>query len=415
MNKEKFFQLIEKYHSPAGRYNYYPRISQWKNNSTVEQWYSEVSDYSGDLDLYIHIPFCEKFCHFCGCNVKIAQKDDAKNLYIEKLIHEWTTYKKDPRDIKNIFIGGGTPNSLTLSQFKKLFDGLGLKNESKITLSIEADPREINIEKFLFLKSYGLSSVSLGLQDVDKDVLNIIGRPTDLETVKDSINFLSTLDLENLSLDMLYGLPKQGELSLTKFKGLLEEIEITAISLYPFANVPWFQDFYPLWEESKPSVQRKYEHYFELSSLLENNGFKTISFGHFFKSDSKFYKAFVENKLTRSIMGHSINKSPVLLGLGVSAISSGPKSLKQNEKIYENYLFQDIGAQSIHTKGQSEENLEDFFISLSSKTMFTTNLQIDDELISDGIITKENDNYRVTDLGRHFVQHIAKSIEKNIL
>jgi oxygen-independent coproporphyrinogen-3 oxidase len=414
MRRDHFFQLIEKYHSPAGRYNYYPRISGWSNELSNDQWRLEVKEYSGPLDLYIHIPFCEKFCHFCGCNVKIAQKLESQNKYLDKLVTEWKSYDKPTSDIRNIFIGGGTPNSLSIEQFKFLFAGLGLEDNfsDQVNLSIEADPRKINKETFKLLKSFGLNSISLGLQDLSQDVLNIIGRPTQLEEVYENLAFLKELEIETISVDLLYGLAGQSDESLSNLKYLLEKNLINSVSLYPFANVPWFKDFYPLWEEKKPTVLEKYEHYFQMASILEEFKFIPVSFGHFFKKNSAMDKAFEASELRRTIMGHSANRSELLIGLGVSAISSSKNYLKQNSKIYENYIFQREFFDRSHIRSQMEVDLENLFENLSTKKQISCPKESYSELLEDGLVKEVDQNIEVTKVGRHFIQHIAKHIEK---
>jgi len=413
MNRDHFFQLVEKYHSPAGRYNYYPRISAWKSNLSEDEWFGEINSQDGEIDLYIHIPFCSNFCHFCGCNVKIAQSRETISKYLDKMAKEFSRYNLETNRVKNIFIGGGTPNALTKDEFEYLFNSLGLFGSYNI--SMEADPRFINKETFLYLKERGLNSLSLGVQDFDPEVLNIIGRPTDLVQLNKNFDFMASLNLDNISIDLLYGLAKQGKNSLAPFKELLNKKILTGVSLYPFANVPWFQDFYPLWEEQKPNFIKKYEHYYALSEILEEAGFQTISFGHFCKNGSSIEKSYSNGNLRRSIMGHGIQRSETLIGLGVSAISTTRDSLKQNYKIFENYLFQDNGFEKGHRRSDEETNLENIFELLSTKQSLEEFPNDLEHLIEDQLIKLDGNQVIITDIGRHFVQHIAKSFENSFV
>lgn len=415
MNKEKFFQLVEKYHAPAGRYNYYPRISQWEDNLTYEQWYAQVHEVEDSLDLYFHIPFCDKFCHFCGCNIKVNQPEQIKQKYLEKMVKEWKSYDLSASKIKNIFFGGGTPNSLSLEHYKWLFEEIGI-DKDQCDISIEADPRKLDFKLIQLLRDYGLSSISFGVQDFDQDVLDIIGRPTDLDKLRSNLIQLKEYKIEHTSIDLLYGLPLQNKESLSFLREILKEKLINSASLYPFANVPWFQDFYPLWTEHKPDFKEKYGHYFEIITLLEEFDILPISFGHFAHKSSRHYRSFLAGSLRRNIMGHTLEKSPILIGLGVSAISSTPKALKQNSKIFENYMFQNISFDRSHLRSSRESNLEKIFEELSTRnTTIKTGGDLE-ELIHDGLICSDaqKGHIQITPLGRHFVQHIARFLEKSL-
>lgn len=415
MNRESFFKLIEKYHSPAGRFNYYPRIMNWENNSSQEMWYESVRKEADIIDLYIHIPFCEKLCYFCGCNIKVGAKEDSIQNYIKLLIKEWESYNFS-KDIKvqNLYLGGGTPNFLNKEQLKELFENLNFTRTSNYRLHAEVDMRFYNEENFNYLYEQGLKTLSFGVQDFNSKVLQIIGRKTNLQELQENISKLEKYDLESINIDILYGLPEQGDDSIQGLRNFLKESPITSVSLYPFAPVPWFKDFYPLWDSKKPGFLKKYEHYYNLVKVLEEYNFKTVSFGLFTKDTSPLDLAIKDQSVRRTIMGHSFSKSETLIGIGVSAISFTPEIIKQNANVLDVYTHDFLSFKRSHKRSDKEMELEKIFEDLAClRPLNEVQQDILDELINDGLIKKSDTSLTPTKLGQHFIQHIAEKIDSN--
>lgn len=362
LDKDLFLQLAKKFSYPEGRYNYFPRIQNWENNLSLSSWKNHLQELSGsEIDLYIHIPFCNRFCFFCGCNIQVAKTQDQISHYINELIIEWNHfYKSHNFKINNVHIGGGTPNALNPSHIEKLLSHF--KQDFK--LHIEYDPRYHDHERLMTFNQFGLSTISAGIQDFSDKTLSNIGRETNFNDVQKCFDDLKNLNLNHLSIDLIYGLPFQTENSAKLAKNFLDHNDhITGVSLYPFAEVPWFKDFNPLPSKSR---EEKNERHFDFANTLSSSDFELISFGHYVKTHSAFHASFQEQKLNRTIMGFCTNKSPTLIGLGVSAISSTPKILKQNQKIYENYLKWNNDHIIGHIRSPEEQELEKNYLNIST-------------------------------------------------
>ena len=123
--REEFLHLAKTHPGPYPRFNYYPRISDWKGGATNEDWSLALKDARGqEVDLYIHFPFCKNFCHFCGCNIKIQSSLDSQRDYIDALKEEIKSYEVENFKIRNLFFGGGTPNATNIDLLKEFLDFL---------------------------------------------------------------------------------------------------------------------------------------------------------------------------------------------------------------------------------------------------------------------------------------------------
>lgn len=408
--KDKFLRSAARFNYPEGRYNYYPRITSWENNLEEAMWFSQITHLENkEIDLYIHIPFCARFCFFCGCNIKAGKAENLIDHYIDNLLQEWHEYERFDFKIVNIYFGGGTPNSLNQEQFVKI---LG-RFPDGYKIHLEYDPRFHNNSLLEFLKSKGLKSISMGIQDLDPTVLASIGRPTNLDEIKSCLSDIEKLQIEHVGIDIIYGLPNQKQNSFDLLSNFLKDHHvISGISLYPFAEVPWFKEYNPNWKKNENHAQEKSLQFFNFSKIFEENNFELISFGHYFKKDSALHKSYHENSLERTIMGFCTKKSETLIGLGVSAISSTTGTIKQNHKIFENYMKWPSTIYTGHIKSDEEKVKELIYLEISSKKEFNfKDSKIVKELMDNEFIQKDdNNNYSFTVLGKHFLQYNIQQI-----
>ncbi|EQC46110.1 radical SAM protein [Bacteriovorax sp. Seq25_V] len=402
ISKSDFQHLSETFSGPEGRYNYFPRITGWKNNLDLKTWFESLEKYQGnEIDLYIHIPFCERFCHFCGCNIKVAAKNDIIENYLSKLANEWALYERYNFKIKSLYFGGGTPNSLTSTQLERLLDTL----PGNYSIHSEYDPRYKNFDFINTLMSRGLKSISMGIQDFDETVLASIGRRTDFLTVEENLKYFKSLNLEKISIDLIYGLPRQGESSLTKLEEFLKLDLISNISLYPFAEVPWFKDFYPAWSNEKFSIAQKNELQFNFIEKLSEYGFAPISFGHFTNDKNQLMKQ------ERTIMGFNKECEDIVIALGVSAISSTPENIKQNTKIFDHYMIDIQGQITGHIRSNKEARLQELLLNLSAnKEVSSDNFQIPRALFELDLLKSNDATVSLSENGRYFCQYICGAI-----
>lgn len=409
-SQSTFLAHSAKYNYPEGRYNYYPRLTSWNNSVNDQTWLKEIKSLeSKEIDLYIHIPFCTKFCFFCGCNVKASTSQELYNEYIEKLEIEWGNYKQLGLKVKNVYFGGGTPNSLNIEQIGKILNFFS----PGFDIHLEYDPRFHNFELLLFLKERGLKTLSMGIQDLKTQVLQSIGRPSQLDEINSALTDIGKLALEYVNIDIIYGLPNQDENSVELLNEFLTKHTcITGVSLFPFAEVPWFKEYNPNFRKDLIKENFKSLLHFEFSKVFLENHFELISFGHYARENSTYQIQFKQNKLQRNIMGFCQNKSQTIIGIGVSAISTTPNLMKQNHKIFENYIKWPTTIYTSHTRNASEKTKENIFLALSTKNEldFEESGAVKDLVEMGHLIKNSKNTYTFSTLGRHFIQYNVQPV-----
>jgi coproporphyrinogen III oxidase-like Fe-S oxidoreductase len=275
-------------------------------------------------------------------------------VYIDRLKKEWENYPQSLK-IKNIFIGGGTPNFLSPKELELL---LSLFNTQEIdNITIELDPRYLTKDDILAYQKLGITRLSIGIQDFNSKVVGALNREQSIDEILNHLRFIQDLNCFSINLDFIYGLPNQNQEEFISHLKYLKEIKIDTVSIYPFAKVPWQNNFQKaMGVSTQPDLQSLNEFFINIHDYLEEIGYTHISMG-LFSNENVSYQ--------RNIMGFIPSKSDSIIGLGVSAISVSPIGMIQNEKIYDRYLslIKDSGFAFLkgHKKSIEENEREKFF------------------------------------------------------
>lgn len=432
----KSHDLERKYNIPVPRYTSYPAVPHWNGAPCEGIWLGHLKDQydpAQGVELYIHVPFCEKLCYYCGCHRVISKNKDRGLEYVNYLIKEWKLYKKKLGDIKiaSIHLGGGTPNFLTVEAFTNLFNELSSSfKEEEFKGSIEIDPRTCTKEQLDMYKSFGIERLSMGIQDFDEKVQLAIGRVQPYEKVKELVDYAREIGIADINFDLIYGLPFQSTNTITKTIEKVLTLNPLQIAFYSYAHLPSRiknQRLIP--EEGLLHGMEKRALYEKGKELLAINHYEEIGLDHFAKDDSSLAKAKKEGRLRRNFMGHTHKTSSMIIGLGCSSISSSIKSFAQNEKeVKEYYNKIDSGLLAIrsgHIQSSQdlevEEIMQDFFATNSIdkkswKKLYHASIikQKLDELQEDGLI-EEGDRFLVTEKGRPFMRNIASIFDHHLL
>ncbi len=369
MNRRlKLVQLLDKYNRPGGRYSYYQTHGQWNQALTKENWIVHVLEEHAQkksVDLYVHIPFCFSLCTFCGCNIQIKKHSEDNQYYLEALKNERALYPSDLQ-ISSVYLGGGTPNFFSAHEFNQLFNILGLNKTQQIT--IEIDPRYLNREHLSIFKEWNVSHLSIGLQDVDAQVLSSVNRETNFDHLKEMLQAIQNETKMSFGFDFIYGLAHQSEATILTCVELIKNYTPKKISLYPFAKVPW-QKNNPLAEkaEQADSVHQLHQFVALFYTELEKLSYQHLGMGHFEKSSESN---------SRSITGFTKNKSSLLIGLGVSAISSGKIGHIQNEKIIDRYQIQMAQRPYAYFKSHQKNNRENLIEIFFEQSLITKSIDL---------------------------------------
>jgi oxygen-independent coproporphyrinogen III oxidase len=350
-NKE-YPDLAEKYNVAAPRYTSYPTMPYWDNTGfnqdawkfSVRQSFLE-SNQSDGISLYIHLPFCESLCTYCGCNTRITKNHSVEEPYIKAVLKEWKMYREimgsTPPLIREIHLGGGTPTFFEAENLQVLIKGLleGAAIHPDASFSFEAHPANTTVVHLQLLYDLGFRRLSLGIQDFDPKVQFIINRHQSFEQVQDVTQQARRIGYTSINFDLIYGLPLQTLEGLANTMHLVSELMPDRIAFYSYAHVPWIKPGQRRFTElDLPDAAAKSKLYEIGRGLLKGYGFLEIGMDHFALPGDELLLAERSGNLHRNFMGYTHQHTQLLIGLGVSSISDSLYAFAQNVKVVEDYL-----------------------------------------------------------------------------
>ncbi|WP_202913794.1 oxygen-independent coproporphyrinogen III oxidase [Pararcticibacter amylolyticus] len=343
--------LIDKYHVPAPRYTSYPTVPYWNQDTPdAENWKESVkisfnqSNSKDGISLYVHLPYCESLCTYCGCNTRITRNHSVEEPYIRAVLKEWEIYNRmftEKPLIREIHLGGGTPTFFSPEHLKLLIDGL-LENSlvhQDAEFSFEAHPANTTEEHLRTLYALGFRRLSLGIQDFDPVVQLIINRIQSYEQVKKVTDLAREIGYMSVNYDLIYGLPVQSPEGLEKTIQQTLTLRPDRIAFYSYAHVPWIKPGQRRYtEKDLPSLEIKRQLYELGRSMLTADGYEEIGMDHFSLKSDSLYQAEINGSLHRNFMGYTHQYTQLMIGLGVSSISDTWFAFGQNVKKVEDYI-----------------------------------------------------------------------------
>ena len=346
-----FNRLVNKYNIAGPRYTSYPTVPYWDQETfSLKKWKSSLiqsfneSNSKEGISLYIHLPYCESLCTFCGCNKRITKQHSVESPYINAVLKEWHLYLElfDGKPIiKELHLGGGTPTFFSPENLKRLINGI-LQHAllaDNYEFSFEGHPNNTTKAHLQALYDVGFRRVSYGVQDYNETVQKAIHRIQSFENVKRATQMAKDIGYTSVGHDIIFGLPFQTlehvKETILKTKELLPD----RLAFYSYAHVPWikgngqrgFND------EDLPSAELKRNQYELGKQLLNEVGYKEIGMDHFALPTDSLYQSMVEGRLHRNFMGYTASKTQAMIGLGVSSISDSWYGFSQNVKSIEAY------------------------------------------------------------------------------
>ena len=433
--------LVQKYNIAGPRYTSYPTVPYWNMDSfsgktwqqTLIQSFEESNVVEG-ISLYIHLPFCEQMCTFCGCHKRITKRHDKEGPYIQAVLKEWWLYcnlfSSRPR-IKELHLGGGTPTFFSPENLKALIDGI-FKTAAKaegFEFSFEGHPNNTTKEHLETLYNIGFRRVSFGVQDYNETVQKAINRVQPFENVKRVTEYAREIGYTSVGHDIIFGLPFQTlehvEQTILKTKELMPD----RLAFYSYAHVPWLrgngQRGYN--DADLPSADDKREQYEKGKLLLSKVGYKEIGMDHFALPTDALFKSMESSELHRNFMGYTASKTQLMIGLGVSSISDSWYGFAQNVKGLEEYYHlldnNIIPVYRGHILTEEEQIIRKHILNLMCR--FETSwygqeeyfpellevLERLEEMESDGLVEIGRNVLRVTEKGRPFIRNISMAFD----
>lgn len=435
--------LIRKYDVSGPRYTSYPtadRFVEAFGEPQLEQWLGRrnIGGFSQPLSLYVHLPFCDTLCYYCGCN-KVVTRDHGRSAkYIKYLAKELALLaplvgSRSP--IEELHWGGGTPNFLSRDEMTELVGSIdeSFARSEKTECAIEVDPRSAEPGRMAFLAALGFTRLSIGVQDFDPAVQKAVHRVQSVETTRRVMEEARAHGFKSVNLDLIYGLPRQ---SLDSFSRTLDEVlrlDPDRIALYNYAHLPkLFKPQRRIAEAELPSPELKLELMTLAIGRLTRAGYLYIGMDHFALPEDELAAAQKLGKLSRSFQGYSTHSGD-LIGLGLSSIGQVGPTYYQNVKELDRYYAAldtgrlpvlrgiELTPDDLARRAVIQALMCHFRVSIESielsylldfRRHFAAELHMLKKLSDDGLVEVQPDWIVVTPKGRLLVRAIAMLFDR---
>lgn len=433
--------LVRKYNTPLPRYTSYPTVPYWQESITVDSWkkvfterFAEENHVNG-ISVYIHLPFCETLCTYCGCNKKITTNHSVEEEYIHALEKEWTLYRKMMKQIpvvRELHLGGGTPTFFSPRNLKRVVEIIRKTSiiHPNHEFSIEGHPNNTTPEHLQMLYNMGFRRISYGVQDNNPEVQRIINRIQPLANVKAATENARKVGFLSVNFDLIYGLPRQTVQSIEQTMKEVIALRPDRIAFYSYAHVPWTSRGQRLFDENDlPGAEDKLLMYLKGKEVLMEAGYVDIGMDHFALTTDELYKTWQNGKLHRNFMGYTTQNTGMVVGLGVSAISDTGNGYAQNDKKLQNY-YDDLKNNCLPIKKGCLLNNEDVAfkryiqdISCRGTTTFrrddlpllrTFTFPVLDGLAADGLLLWSESGLILTEQGHYFIRVVCSAFDLHL-
>jgi len=427
--------LIRRLSAPVPRYTSYPTAPHFHEDIGEVQyrdWLSSLPEEEG-ISLYIHIPFCDKMCWFCGCHTKQINRYDPIPPYMAVVQKELDLVREAigfSPTLRRIHLGGGSPSMLRRVDLESLRNSIHrhfrLTPDSEV--SIEIDPSDLSGEEFDAYRAFGITRASIGVQDFDERVQAAINRPQTFEQTASTVEGLRRIGVRSINVDALYGLPYQTEDTISDSIGKVQSLNPDRVALFGYAHVPWMKPNQKLIPEAAlPDALQRLQQSGLASDMLQDGGYVPIGIDHFAKPEDALAVAAFEGRLHRNFQGYTDDACSSLVGIGASSIGRLPAGYVQNETATGNYMRQVSAGQLPVSRGielTDEDKLNadiieqlmcqySFAISdlrtRHDKQLDTLSARIDAALSADldNLASFDGDTFRVQPQSRAFVRTVA--------
>ncbi len=436
-------ELTDKYNVAAPRYTSYPTVPYWsKEPFNKAKWLKSVkgafeATNAGDgISIYIHLPYCESLCTYCGCNTRITKNHKVEEPYISAVLKEWAMYRSQFSEkpiIREIHLGGGTPTFFSPENLNLLISGILDDSivHKNADFGFEGHPGNTSAEHLQTLYDLGFRRVSLGIQDFDPKVQFIINRMQTFEDVKAVTDQARAIGYTSVNYDLVYGLPLQ---SIESLSDTIEKVGLLVpdrIAFYSYAHVPWVKPGQRKFTEAHlPSVAEKRALYELGRRMLAALGFHDIGMDHFALPGDSLFRAEKDKTLHRNFMGYTHQYTRLMVSLGVSSISDTWDAFAQNVKSVEEYIGlinnNELPVFKGHFLTEDDMIIRRHILDIMCKGETYWNFEREysfvleeglarmQSLADDGLIEIDSNHLRVTPLGKNFLRNICMALDARL-
>ncbi len=327
-------ELIQRYSAPVPRYTSYPTANHFTQSiSPVDYggWLSQL-DAGSSVSLYLHIPYCEKLCWYCGCSTKPVRRYEKVSAYVTLLEQELRTVAAGitpDHEVKSLQWGGGSPDILQPGDIVRLATSLraAFRFAADLEFGVEIDPRLLTHAKAVALVDVGVNRISIGVQDFEPSVQVAIGREQSYEETAACVDVLRRQGVNSMNIDLVYGLPQQTVVSVGRTMQQVLTLQPDRIAVFGYAHLPSRLKHQRLIDErTLPGAYERFAQMQHIEQVLTDSGYVKIGIDHFAKAGD----ALARCSIARNFQGYTTDRANALIGLGASAISRLPQGYAQN-------------------------------------------------------------------------------------
>jgi len=445
-NADVYFEadLLRRYGGRGPRYTSYPTALQFDDSLSVDDYRHNArrsNDLGLPLSLYVHVPFCQALCYYCGCNKIVTRNQARVERYLECLHREIELQSElfdDVRKVEQLHFGGGTPTYLDADQLStllgKLDDSFGLDRSDAHEFSIEVDPRTVDAARIRELAALGFNRLSLGIQDFDEQVQKAVNRAQSIDDVRALVAEARNAGFRSISFDLIYGLPLQTADGFERTLDIVVGMRPDRLAVYNYAHLPErFKGQRMINAADLPSADAKLEILHRTIDKLCGAGWEYIGMDHFALPEDDLVKARQSGTLQRNFQGYSTHRHCDLVGLGTSSIGSIDNVFAQNAVTtmqYETLLERDTlpvvrgiatdtddrvrGAVIQELMCYDGIEFESFGAAcdIDFKRYFAGELERLAPLEADGLVTVDDATIRLTPRGRLLMRSVAMVFDR---
>lgn len=437
--------LLKRFDIPGPRYTSYPTADRFADAFDSDAYLQALSQRhvgavgGTPLSIYVHVPFCESLCYYCGCNKIITKHHERAKPYLEALKREIGLVCKQMQTrqrVSQLHFGGGSPTFLTDEELADLMAYLREHFEflDVAECTIEVDPRTVTQERLQKLWDMGLNRLSFGVQDFDPKVQEAVHRVQSTQSVFDLVRAAREIGFQSISVDLIYGLPHQSLESFTRTLDTVVELRPDRLAIYGYAHLPTrFMPQRRINVEDLPTGGTRLALMSKSIELLQQAGYDYIGMDHFALPQDSLSQAKRQGNMHRNFQGYSTHADCDLIGLGVSAISKVGSVYCQNAKEIEEYqafiekdqlpvvrgvvlsrddLIRRAVISSIMCQGDVVFESIDLAYMIDFKSYFAYELEQLKAYVGQKFLVLDNHGLQVTPLGWYFVRALAMTFDK---
>jgi oxygen-independent coproporphyrinogen-3 oxidase len=439
-------EMINRYNHSGPRYTSYPTAVTFHENFSVADYDAACRDGNEDpvpapLSLYLHVPFCDTICFYCGCNKIVTKHKYRAKPYLEVLNREIEIVGKkfdDDREVEQLHFGGGTPTFLSEEEISKVMwkvqSHFNARPADSKDYSIEIDPRSVTPHYIQVLGTLGFNRYSLGVQDVDIKVQKAVNRIQSTQMTLDVLSACRDAGAKSINIDLIYGLPFQTPASFRETVDVVIEMDPDRLSIFNYAHLPeMFKSQRRINESDLPTPEEKLQILQNTIEQLSAAGYVYIGMDHFAKPDDELVIARETGHLHRNFQGYTTHGNCDLVAMGVSAISKIRGVFSQNFKDEESYtaalnkgelpIFKGYVTnkedrlraeviQRIACYGELDMAIFERRYKINFNEHFRAEIQALEPMFKDGLVKIDEDSLKVTAKGRLLVRNICMAFDE---